>query len=145
MFRRMVIEDALEFASTANDRTGWSRSVPHCVIGQFLFQMRWNVRNDQGVIAFVSQFKHVTNSMNLGDQGGFIRWNAKTGAQPPCTERVFQSLHQRVNAFSGSRFGKLSILLNTIRVCLPKASSSLTTASTASICSSTRAWLRSTI
>ncbi len=55
-----------------NPMCGFGCSVPRRVIGQFLSQMRWNVRNDQGVIAFVSQFKHVTNSMNLGDQGRFI-------------------------------------------------------------------------
>jgi hypothetical protein len=34
MFRRIVIGDALEFASTANDRAGWSQiatSVESCV------------------------------------------------------------------------------------------------------------------
>src|SRR5438093_9448487 len=65
--------------------------------------MRWNVRNDQRVIALVSQFKHVTDSMNLGDQGRFTRWNTKTGAQSPRAERLFESLHKRVNAFSGAR------------------------------------------
>jgi hypothetical protein len=65
--QRIMQEPAMETMCA-----GFGRSVPRCVIGQFLFQMRWNVRNDQGIIAFVSQFKHVTNSMNLGDQGRFI-------------------------------------------------------------------------
>src|SRR5437762_11008595 len=65
--------------------------------------MRWDVGDDQGVIAFVFQFKHVTDAMNLGDKGRFIRWNAKTRTQPPRTERVFESPHEVANAFSSAR------------------------------------------
>ena len=59
--------------------------------------------DDQRLISFVPQFQHVTDSMNLGDQGRFTRWNTKTGAQPPRTERLFKSLHEFVNAFSCAR------------------------------------------
>ena len=82
-------------------RSGWS--VSHGVVGQLLFQMWWNVGDNHGVVALVAQLQHVTDSMDLGDQRRFIRWNTKTRAQPPRAERVFQRLHEFVNAFSGAR------------------------------------------
>ncbi len=50
---------------------------------EFLRKFGRDVRDDQGVIAFVFQFKHVTDPMNLGDQGRLIRWDAEPRAQPP--------------------------------------------------------------
>jgi hypothetical protein len=44
---------------------------------QLLRQIRRNVRDDHSIVALVSQFEDVTNSMDLRDQRTFLRGNPK--------------------------------------------------------------------
>ena len=46
---------------------------PFRIAHELLRKVRRNVGDDQGIISFVPQLQHVTNSMNLGDQRAFIR------------------------------------------------------------------------
>jgi hypothetical protein len=50
---------------------------------QLLRQIGRNVRDDQSIVALVSQFEDVTNPMDLRDQRAFVRGNPKPRAQSP--------------------------------------------------------------
>ena len=50
---------------------------------QLLRQIRRNVRDDQSIVALISQFEDVTNPMDLRDQRAFVRGNPKPRAQSP--------------------------------------------------------------
>ena len=44
---------------------------------QLLRQIRGNVRDDQSIVAVVSEFEDVTDSMDLRDQRAFLSGNSK--------------------------------------------------------------------
>src|SRR6266478_698004 len=85
-----------------SSQTGLSAS-HRCVALQLSRQIGWDVRDNDGVVAFVAQFQDVADAVDLGDQGRFIRWNTKTRAQPPRTKRLLERLHKVVNSLSGAR------------------------------------------
>src|SRR5207302_9704561 len=77
--------------------------LPFCVSLEPLRQIGWNMGDDYGIVAFIAQFQHVTDSMDLRDQRRFIRRNTKARAQSPRTQRILESLHEFVNSFSRAR------------------------------------------
>ena len=110
---KLIIGEPLNFAATPNNREGWSQIArsanPPSQLGsdaatwlhaltsqaglpasrmfrvslQLLRQIRRNVRDDQSIVALVSQFEDVTNPMDLRDQRAFVRGNPKPRAQSP--------------------------------------------------------------
>ena len=69
--------------SLSSSQAGLPASRMFRVSLQLLRQIRRNVRDDQSIVALVSQFEDVTNSMDLRDQRAFLRGNPKPRAQSP--------------------------------------------------------------
>src|SRR5437867_5574279 len=93
--------------------------LPFCVPLELVRQLGWNMGDDHSIVAFIAQFKHVTDSMDLGDQRRFIRWNTKARAQSPGTQRILERLHESVNSFSGA-CGDCDAAGKTLRIRLGK-------------------------
>ena len=53
-------------------------SIAVCVWREFLLEMRRNMRDDQRVVAIITQFQHVTHAMDLRNERRLIGRNSKT-------------------------------------------------------------------
>src|SRR5712675_2360659 len=81
------------------------------------------MRDDQSIIALISQFEDVTDPMDLRDQRAFVCGNPESRPQSPRAECALESLYELVYSFSGARGNRhatgkpLEVRINPFSVC----------------------------